>query len=108
MVGNDRKWQDIASFGKKCPALMADIGDPNFLHNSIQNVLKYTGRIYSTKSLQIRGVFAVQVHVRRVRGASNQKHSQCHVNREIHSNPALEQHAEIPRTGNFLNVIELI
>ena len=52
---------------------MADIGGHSFLHNSIQKVLKYTGRIYSTRSLQIRGVFAVQVHVRRVRGASNQK-----------------------------------
>ena len=53
---------------------MADIRDPNFLHNSIQKVLKYTGRIYSTRSLQIRGVFAVQVHVRRVRGANSHIH----------------------------------
>ena len=78
---------------------MADIGGPNFLHNSIQKVLKYTGRIYSTRSLQIRGVFAVQVHVRRVGGANNQKLSQYHTNRETHSNPALEQHPEILRTG---------
>ena len=106
MAGNDKIWQNMTSFGKICPALMADIGGHNFLPNSIQKVLKYTGRIYSTRSLQIRGVFAVQVPVRRVRGANNQKLSQCHVNREIHSNPALEQHAEIPRNGNFLNIIK--
>ena len=62
----------MTSFGKICPALMADIGGHNFLPNSIQKVLKYTGRIYSTRSLQIRGVFAVEVPVRRVRGANNQ------------------------------------
>ena len=43
----------------------------NFRQNAIYKNKKYTGPIYSTRSLQIRGVFEVQVHVQLVRGANS-------------------------------------
>ena len=63
MARNDKFWQKMPSIN----------GGHNFLQNSIQKVLKYTGPLYSTRSLQIRGVFEVQWHVQLVGGANSHK-----------------------------------